>query len=153
MLLIVASFASGAEKAPPALQPDSFRFIRTEAKVFPPVRRDGRIIAEGTKAIFGVFAFRYSHPTPLKFYGFGASEDRNFITRFTEYQILRTSAWEALSVGYCGTGATTYVLQPGVDYELRISLPPRGLSAPVQLRVSADSPNATFWSEPFLYPA
>lgn len=152
VLFIIASLAVGADKAPPELKPDTLRFVRTEQKTFPPIVRDGRTVTPSTTVTYGVFAFRYSHPKPLEFWGFGEPHNKKFTTRFTDYRIRRRSSWDRFPIGYCGTGATTYTLQPGVDYELLISISLRGLSDASQLRVSAESPDGTFWSEPFSYP-
>jgi hypothetical protein len=152
ILLAVVSLARASDKAPPVLEPEEFRFLRTEQETFPPIRQDGKIIAPSNTVIYGIFAFRYSHPTPFEFWGFGKPGGGKFTTRFTDYRIRKSASWERLFVGYCGTGAKSYVLQPGVVYKLRISLSLEGLSDSKQIRVSADSPDATFWSEPFTYP-
>jgi hypothetical protein len=152
ILMSGTSLAFAGDKAPPELKPDTFRFLRAEKETFPPIKQGDHVVAPSSTVINGVFAFRYSHWKPLKFWGFGEPEARKFTTRFTEYRIRKKSDWERCPVGYCGTGATTYALQPGVDYELRIALSVTNLSEAAQIRVSADSPDATFWSEPFTYP-
>ncbi|MEO6848555.1 MAG: hypothetical protein ABI443_12625 [Chthoniobacterales bacterium] len=152
VLFTTASLAFGAEKAPPEIKPDIFRFVRIEKETFPPVVRKGRTVSPGNTITYGVFTFRYSYPKALEFWGFAPPKGKKFEPRFTQYRIYKKSGWEPIPVGYCGTGMANYTLQPGVDYELLITLSMPGLSDASQLRVSADSPDGTFWSEPFPYP-
>jgi len=149
--LALASIATSADRTSPELTPDTFRFLRTEQRTFPPTDAPGGPLPP-TTVTYGVFAFRYTNPKPLHFFGFHEPNDKKFTTRFTGYLINKKFRWERLPVLFCGTGAATYVLQPGVDYELRISLSDISVAAGSRLRVSADSPDGHFWSEPFTYP-
>ena len=147
LFLISASLATGAEKAHSVNKPDTFRFLRIEEKTFPADELVPGGPLPATTVTYGVFAFRYSHAKPLEFSGFAPPEGRRFTTRFTGYRVLKKSGWAKFPVLYCGTGAKTYILQPGVDYELRISLDPLGLPAGSRVRVSA----GPYWSESFIY--
>ena len=149
---LAAPLAAGADAPPPEFVPDAFRYVRTERKTFPPIVQGGRTIAPSVTNTYGVFAFRYSNPKPFAFWGFSEPQGKKFITRFTDYRIRKKSSWERLPTGYCGTGAMTFALQPGVDYELFISLSYSDVSKGSPLRVSANCPSATFWSEPFICP-
>lgn len=119
------------------LRPDVFRFVRLERN------------ADGAE---GVFLFRYHAADPMEFYGFGAPRTGKFVPRFTGYRVHNDKGWYELYVGYCGAGTEMYSLQPDTDYELQIWLDADGLDLGDQIRVSLDSTNGIFWSEPFQYP-
>lgn len=135
-----ANSSAATEASPPERSAEVFRLVRIEPG---PKRGPSRI---------GVFQFRYKHPQPLEFWGFRTPVGDVFTPRFTEYRLRKPSGWKPVPIGYCGTGAATYRLATGKDYELRIDLSlefRRG----EEVRVSLNSPNATFWSEPFVIPA
>ena len=134
------------------LTAETFQFIRTEQRGFPPVFHDGELIVPGMTNAVGVFRFRYHGPGPVEFFGFGNPQDGKFDSRFTGYRVHDTGGWRELDIGYCGTGAATFPLLPDTDYELEISLAINGLAQADQVSVSFDSPVATFWSEPFSIP-
>ena len=159
LVLVIAAVADGfyayhwyfasnrGEATLPELKPDTFRFLHTEQQSIPPIEVNGRTVDTIT---YGVFQFRYSYANPLEFWG--DFEDKKFETRFTNYRTRKRFIWEDLQVGYSGTGATTSILQPGVDYELLIPLVYPGLSDARELRVSAESEGGRFWSDAFPYP-
>src|SRR5215210_7741593 len=80
IVLAIVFLARASGEAPPELQPDAFRFLRTEQETFPPIRRNGKIEYPSRTVTYGIFAFRYSHPKPLEFWGFGKPEGRTFTT-------------------------------------------------------------------------
>ena len=141
VLLIVGSGASGSEKTEPELKAQIFRFVRIEDLTLTP----------GYPIPVAVFAFLYSHPRPLKFWGFDPPNGKKFIADFTHYRVREKSGWQDLPRGYCGTGAMTYILKPGVDYELLIVVGDSDADGS-QLRVSAESLGGRFWSAPFTLP-
>ncbi len=152
ILLLPAARSSGAEPAePPELKPEVFRFVRAKKKVYPPVIQDGKTITPGATVVSGVFTFRYSHATPLVFWAYEEPKERAFSPIFTWYQVKKDDAWKPLRFGYCGTGSRTFALQPGVDYELEINLSVPDVSDGTPTRVSVNSPDGTFWSEPFVF--
>jgi hypothetical protein len=100
----------------------------------------------------GVFEFRYTQLKPLAFWGYGKPDGHGFAPRFTNFRIRQRNGWEAVPVSYCGTGPFTFELAPDTTYELRISLGLLSVRRGDELRVSVDSPEAKFWSEPFIIP-
>jgi hypothetical protein len=143
--LILAALVHGLGKEPSEVAPETFRFLRMERTSLPP---NAGIDQNVTTRTYCIFAFRYSGPRPLAFWGFGQPEGRKFVPRFSEYRTFVNADWESDRVAYCGTGAATYLLQPGVDYELWIFVPASKMRAGAKLKVSAKSPEGTFWSDP-----
>ena len=136
---------SGEVKVQAQITLETFRFVGTRTKVFPAYPNDKNPITE----LYGVFSFRYSSDDSIAFWGFDQPHDNRFEPRFTMYQIKRTIDWKSLDVGYCGTGAETYVLQSDIDYILEIPLGINDLEGAKEIKVSIDSPDGSFWSEPF----
>lgn len=100
----------------------------------------------------GVFTFRYKYPVPLEFSGYPGSDHNSFIPQYTTFMAVKSGGWQQIGpTGFCGTGARSSPLDPGVDYQIEIPL--YGPAQPgMTLQVSLDSRFATFWSEPFTVP-
>jgi len=131
------------------LAPETFRFLRTEQQGFPPVVHDGAIIVPATTNTFGIFAFRYHRADAMTFWGFGEPQNGRFQPKFTSYRVSQQENWHDLAIGYCGNGAVSYTLQPDTDYELKIPLTFDSVAGADQVRVSLNSLDGMFWSEPF----
>ena len=67
----------------------------------------------------GVFTFTNTTGRPLRVSGFDSPDDGEFQIRFTSYQFQTPKGWQDLKIGYCGTGAQDFVLQPGRTYAVR----------------------------------
>jgi hypothetical protein len=129
----------------PLLNKTEFRFVCTKQVAFP---------SKGKKDIadtYGVFTFRYENSLPIKFFGFAKPMNGEFKPRFTSYKIYKNNEWKMLPIGYCGTGAETFILQPGVDYEMHITLAINNFKEGDLISLSLDSQNGEFWSEPFQF--
>jgi hypothetical protein len=85
-------------------------FLRTE-----PDKHYGRI---------GLFTFRHTLDHPLKLFGFGFQKDGSLRVRFEQFSRRQDNRWQEVRVGYCGTGAQSYALDPNRDYLLRVPLWP-----------------------------
>ena len=131
------------------LAPDTFRFVRTEQQTFPPVIRDGAVIVPAATNTYGIFSFRYHRLEPMTFWGFSEPQDGKFQPKFTSYRINVHDVWHDLAIGYCGMAAVSYPLQPDTDYELKIPLSFDSVANADQVRVSLNSIDGLFWSEPF----
>lgn len=143
-VLAVGGLACAAEQNA-ELRADEFRFLRAERWVASPNTPD-------TSVLVGLFRFRYSRENPLPFWGWGPVSGDSFRPRFTQFRVRKDSGWESWPVGYCGTGASSHLLEPGVAYTLTIPLDFSELAKARQIRVSLNSSSGTFWSEPFEYP-
>ena len=131
------------------LMPEMFRFLRTEQQSFPPVIQAGAVIVPASTNTFGIFSFRYHRLEPMTFWGFGQPQNGQFEPKFTSYRINTHDQWRDLAIGYCGNGALSYTLQPDTNYELKIPLNFDRVATADQVRVSLNSINGMFWSEPF----
>ena len=152
ILLYTALCGSAAGKKPRQLVPYVFRLIGTDKETLPAIRRDGRIVTPRSTLTYGIFLFRHRQAKPIEFWGTDQPKHRKFTTMYTQYRVNEKGVWTDYPMGYCATGATTYRLLPGVEYKLRIEIGLLELPAGQQLRVSAESPDGVFWSEPFNYP-
>jgi len=85
----------------------------------------------------------------MTFWGFSKPQNGRFEPKFTSYRVSRQDNWRDLAIGYCGNGAASFTLQPDTDYELKIPLNFDSVAAADQVRVSLNSINGMFWSEPF----
>jgi hypothetical protein len=72
----------------------------------------------------GRFAFRHSFDGPIQLYGFGFKGTNEFHVRFEEFRIEEDGQWTNIPVGYCGTGARFYPIEPNRDYVFPILLWP-----------------------------
>ncbi len=129
----------------PELNKNNFRFVCTKQVAFP---SKGKKDTAGT---YGVFTFRYENSVPIKFFGFSKPKNGEFVPRFTGYKVYKKNEWQMLPIGYCGTGAETFILQPGVDYEMHITLAINNFKEGDLISLSLDSQNGEFWSEPFQF--
>jgi len=131
------------------LIPDTFRFLRTEQQSFPPIIQAGAVIVPASTNTYGNFSFRYHRLEPMTFWGFGQPQNGRFEHKFTSYRVSHQDNWHDLAIGYCGNVAMSYTLQPDTDYELKIPLTFDSVATADQVRVSLNSINGMFWSEPF----
>lgn len=149
LVLVLALFPRAAANEPAELTATTFRFLRTESKTFEPSTKGQR----PATVLYGVFAFRYPGPQPLKFWGFNPpSKDGKFTVRFPDYKVQIEGGWQKVLVGYCGTGATAYPLDPDTDYFLFVPVDHPAISNTTGSRVSASTESGEFWSDPFQLP-
>ncbi len=83
-----------------------------------------RIVPDRNQEPMGLFAFRHTLDEPLKIWGFGFQKDGTMQVRFEKFSKWEGNRWTEVGVGYCGTGAQTYALEPNHDYLLRVPLWP-----------------------------
>lgn len=74
--------------------------------------------------VMGLFQLRHSGAQPIKLWGFRFEKDGSLRVRFERFSKLRDHKWQEVPVGYCGTGAETYAVEPERDYVLRVPLWP-----------------------------
>jgi hypothetical protein len=72
----------------------------------------------------GHFSFTHHYPVAVKLFGFGFSGPGQFQVQFESFRRQEGGQWADVPVGYCGTGARTYELQPDTKYVLLVSLWP-----------------------------
>ena len=70
----------------------------------------------------GQFRFKWNGNKPIKLWGFGFQKDGSFRVRFEGFSRFTNDEWKEVPVGYCGTGAEMFTLQPDRDYTLLIPL-------------------------------
>lgn len=95
----------------------------------------------------GRFQFINKEASPVMISGFDEPFDGKFEPRFVEFQVLKDGRWEKIPVGYCGTGAEEFAMQPGKEYEFIAGLWSfNEQDAPLTGRIGVDD----YWSEPFV---
>lgn len=80
----------------------------------------------------GKFLFRHTQEKPIQLNGFGFTDDKGrhredgntFSVRFETFMREEDGQWMDVPVGYCGTGAKEYPIQPNQDYMFLIPLWP-----------------------------
>jgi hypothetical protein len=72
----------------------------------------------------GYFKFRWNGAKAIRLWGFGFEKDGSFRVRFEQFSKKTKGLWEEVTVGYCGTGAEMFTLEPNRDYVLQIPLWP-----------------------------
>lgn len=80
--------------------------------------------ADKNHGAMGRFAFRHQESQPIQLYGFGFTGTNMFRVRFEEFQREDDGKWSKVEVGYCGTGAQLYPIQPNKDYVFLVPLWP-----------------------------
>jgi len=103
----------------------------------------------------GRFLFINKGPSPVEVYGFDKPVHGKFELRFVRHQILHKGEWEEIKIGYCGTGAMTFPMQPGKSYEFREFLSDfteqdTPLTARIRFDVAAEKGWVEYWSYPFV---
>ncbi len=108
----------------------------------------------------GVFTFTNTTGKPLRVSGFDSPDDGEFQIRFTSYQFQTPTGWQDLKIGYCGTGAQDFVLQPGRTYTIREWLFPYvwlsdqiGTATIGRICLPTLRGDPKIWSEPFTIPS
>lgn len=106
-----------------------------------------------------LFTFTNQTGHPIKVYGFDSPDDGVMQIRFTEYQFLTPKGWQNLKIGYCGTGAETFLLQPGRSYQIHEWLnayatsPDETAGATIgRISLPTDPNQPKIWSAPFRIP-
>ncbi len=95
----------------------------------------------------GEFLFINRSSDRIYLNGFGEPVGEFFHPRFVGFEVRRDNRWIKLDVGYCGTGAQKYPIEPNTEYVFDISLWPFDeQDQPVTGRVGVDN----FVSEPFV---
>lgn len=98
------------------------------------------------RTYIGHFLFVNNSKTAVKVSGFDEPDNAKFIPRFVVYEELVAGTWKPLPIGYCGTGAQDFAMEPGKQYEFVIYLtdyPEQ--DTPLTARVGVSG----FYSEPF----
>lgn len=72
----------------------------------------------------GYFKFRWNGAKAIRLWGFGFEKDGSFRVRFEQFSKMTKGQWEEVTVGYCGTGAEMFTLEPNRDYVLQVPLWP-----------------------------
>lgn len=72
----------------------------------------------------GYFKFRWNGAKAIRLWGFGFEKDGSLRVRFEGFPKMVDGRWEEVPVGYCGTGAEMYTLEPDKDYVLQVPLWP-----------------------------
>ena len=152
ILLLAASVAFGARRPIVELTPDAFRFVRLEQRSSASLRAGAAPNAPGLVHTYGVFSFRYSNRPAVTVRAYEAAANGKFNPAFPGYELLNGTEWEPLFIGYCGTGARDFTLQPDTDYEFRILLIRPELSTAKRIRVLLHTQDGSFRSEPFALP-
>lgn len=95
----------------------------------------------------GRFLFINKESSAVKIHGFDEPLDGKFVPRFLQFQVLKEGKWEEIQVGYCGTGAQDFAMQPGKEYEFIAGLDSFDeQDAPLTGKIGAGD----YWSEPFV---
>ena len=108
----------------------------------------------------GVFTFTNTTGRPLRVSGFDSPDDGEFQIRFTRYQFQTPKGWQDLHIGYCGTGAQDFVLQPGRTYKIRewldtygwLTSQTGGTATVGRIALPTLRGYPEIWSEPFTIP-
>ena len=80
--------------------------------------------ADTNHGAMGRFTFRHQEAHPIHLYGFGFTGTNMFRVRFEEFQREEAGKWSEVDVGYCGTGAQLYPIEPNKDYVFLVPLWP-----------------------------
>jgi hypothetical protein len=125
IILLTASFAS-AYGEETAAKKYGFRKFPDETFLPPATYRLKFLRAKRDKdhGSMGFFSFRHAFDKPIQMWGFGFEKDGSFRVRFERFSKLQDHKWQEVLVGYCGTGAETYAIEPNHDYIMRVPLWP-----------------------------
>lgn len=90
------------------------------------------VVPDENHKAMGRFHFRHSQPKAISLHGFGFEDERGnrtenshvFRVRFETFKRRELRKWIDVLVGYCGTGAQEYPLEPNQDYTFLIPLWP-----------------------------
>lgn len=99
----------------------------------------------------GIFSFTNRTNHEQQVYAFDSPSDGEFHARFVKFQVMSGKKWEKYFVGYCGTGAQLFILEPGKTYKIRAELFPFIKDTPVGKVGLALGGKDPIWSEPFDY--
>jgi hypothetical protein len=95
----------------------------------------------------GKFLFINKELSPVMIFGSDEPLGRKFEPMYLEFQTLKDGRWKELQVGYCGTGAQQFAMQPGKEYVFEVSLDYFDeQDAPLTGKIGLDG----YWSEPFV---
>ena len=100
------------------------------------------------RQVMGRFSFSHQYAAPLWLYGFGFPRPNYFSTRFEKFRREEGGRWADVPVGYCGTGATTFALEPNIKYVLLVPLWPFSEKG-TRGQVGVPGEGITVVSEPF----
>ena len=109
LAIACAAWAGSNETAVPKVQ-SVFRLVSVEA--------------DANHGAMGRFAFRHHELRPIQLFGFGFTATNTFRVRFEEFQREEDGKWNKVEVGYCGTGAQLYPIEPNKDYTFLVPLWP-----------------------------
>ena len=145
-VVLMLGLATGCKKL--ATTPDE---VTGSVGIEPKANYDFRLVAvEADKdhIAMGRFAFRHRQSKPIQLYGFGFTGTNVFETRFEKFQREDDGKWSKLDVGYCGTAAQFYPIEPNKDYVFLVPLWPFAEKGQKGL-VGVLGTNVVVWSIPF----
>jgi hypothetical protein len=96
----------------------------------------------------GYFNFRWHGAKAIRLWGFGFEKDGSLRVRFENFSKMKGDSWQEVPVGYCGTGAEMFALEPNREYVLQIPLWPYEKSGDKGV-VKIDGENISVVSDPF----
>ncbi len=82
------------------------------------------IDADEDHGAMGRFTFQHHEAHAIDLYGFGFSGTNTFRVRFEGFQRETDGKWSEVQVGYCGTGAELYPIEPHREYVFLVPLWP-----------------------------
>ena len=104
--------------------------------------------ADTNHGAMGRFTFQHQEARPIQLYGLWFEGSSAFRVRFEEFQREDNGKWSRVEVGYCGTGAQLYSLEPKKDYVFLVPLWPF-LETGQKGIVEVHGTNVTVSSAPF----
>lgn len=96
----------------------------------------------------GYFKFRWKGSKAIRLWGFGFEKDGSFRVRFENFSKKSQGGWKEEEVGYCGTGAEMFTLEPDKEYILQVPLWPYEKGGDEGV-VKLDGEKISVVSEPF----
>jgi len=119
-LIAMASHPVKAEEKKPDYGFKDVENLRVEGYEFNFIKAE----ADKNHWQMGYFKFRWNGQKAIRLWGFGFEEDRSFRVRFENFSRMTGEKWQEVSVGYCGTGAEMFTLEPNKEYVVQIPLWP-----------------------------
>ena len=134
ILLVVPMAMFGCSGAETSVPPPSPRYAETPV-LLSPGQYDFELMslkADPNHQVMGIFRFWHSRKEPIRLWGFGFQDEKGswtdegsvFRPRFEQFRRKENGQWADVPVGYCGTGAEEYAIQPNRDYTFLIPLWP-----------------------------
>ena len=150
--LLLCSCSKATERSKPTMLKQTASSEETQTYSF----KLTSVVPDKNHKAMGKFNFRHIQSKPIRVHGFWFADVKGnptesstaFRVRFETFKRKESGTWVDVPVGYCGTGAQEYQIQPNQDYTFLIPLWPfveRGTHGIIGL----SGTETTVESEPF----